>query len=153
MEFYKIKLKMEKEKAFTYDNTKISQPKDVVKLINSIETFHLNKVETVASIAMSTKNEILAYAEIGGGTINTCITDIPSIFKVVLTANAKKFILVHNHPSGDSTPSKSDIEVTKNIKTAAEIMQLEFIDHIVIGDNTYTSILAQLSAKGGEIIC
>lgn len=56
-------------------------------------------------------------------------------------SNSVKFILIHNHPSGDATPSPSDIELTKEILKGAEILRLNFLDHIVIGNNDYKSIM------------
>ena len=57
--------------------------------------------------------------------------------------NAPKIILVHNHPSGDSTPSDNDIEVTTKLKKAAELLKIELLDHIVIGNLRYTSIMQE----------
>ena len=144
MEFYKVKLQMIKEKAVIYDNN-ITSPMDVVKFINSIENYNQNTNETMGVIALSSKNEILAYSDVSLGAINFCMVNIPTILQTVLLANAPKFILVHNHPSGDSTPSKDDINATKQLRMAADIMKLQLLDHIVIGDNNYTSIMSELN--------
>lgn len=149
MEFYKIKLQMIRDKTLLYDKP-ITQPNDIVKFINTLENYDLSTIENTVVIALSTKNEIVAYAEIGKGTLNGCGLDIPSIFRVVLMANSSKFILVHNHPSGDSTPSKTDIKATKNILDASKLMQIQFLDHIIIGDNTFTSIFNEIINEGGE---
>lgn len=150
MEFYKIKLQMIRDKTLLYDKP-ITQPNDIVKFINTLENYDLSTIENAVVIALSTKNEIVAYAEIGKGTLNGCDLDIPSIFRVVLMANSSKFILVHNHPSGDSTPSKTDIKTTKNILDASKLMQIQFLDHIIIGDNTFTSIFNEIINEGGEL--
>lgn len=146
MEFYKVKLQMIKEKEVICDN-KINSPMDIVKFINSIENYNQNTNETMSVIALSTKNEIVAYADIGIGGINFCTMNIPTILQLVLLSNASKFILVHNHPSGDSTPSKDDINATKQLQMAADIMKLQLLDHIVIGDNNYTSIMSELNKR------
>lgn len=150
MEFYKIKLQMIRDKTLLYDKP-ITQPNDIVKFINTLENYDLSTIENAVVIALSTKNEIVAYAEIGKGTLNGCDLDIPSIFRVVLMANSSKFILVHNHPSGDSTPSKTDIKTTKNILDASKLMQIQFLDHVIIGDNTFTSIFNEIINEGGEL--
>lgn len=150
MKFYKIKLQMIRDKTLLYDKP-ITQPNDIVKFINTLENYDLSTIENAVVIALSTKNEIVAYAEIGKGTSNGCSLDIPSIFRVVLMANSSKFILVHNHPSGDSTPSKTDIKTTKNILDASKLMQIQFLDHIIIGDNTFTSIFNEIINEGGEL--
>lgn len=144
MEFYKVKLQMIKEKVVIYDNN-IKSPMDIVKFINSIENYDQSTNETMSVIALSTKNEILAYADTGIGVVNFCTMNIPTILQTVLLANAPKFILVHNHPSGDSTPSADDIKSTKQLQMAADIMKLQLLDHIVIGDNNYTSIMEELN--------
>ena len=139
MRAYKVKLQMVKEKTIEYNST-IAKPMDIVEFINSLENYDLSVNERVVVIALNTKNHIVAYSEISAGGTNTCNVNTPDIFRFLFTTNASKFILVHNHPSGDSTPSGIDIEMTKQIQKATDLMQLEFLDHIVIGDNNYTSI-------------
>lgn len=148
MKAYKVKLQMVKEKAIEYDPM-IAKPMDIVKFINSIENYDLSINERVVVIALNTKNHIVAYSEISAGGTNTCSVNIPDIFRFLFTTNASKFILVHNHPSGDSTPSGIDIEMTKQIQEASDLMRVEFLDHIVIGDNNYTSIFEYMK-KGGK---
>ena len=58
-----------------------------------------------------------------------------------------KFILVHNHPSGDATPSLKDIELTQKLREASNIMDIQFLDHIIIGDGTYESIFSKMNQK------
>lgn len=140
MEFYKIKLKMVKESTEEYDYKSITTPNDIVEYINSIENYDMSAEENLIAVCLNNKNKIIAYSEIAKGTIDTCQTDIKSIFKTVLMSNATKFILVHNHPTGNSKPSNEDIEITKRVKKASKIMQISFLDHIVIGDNEMTSI-------------
>ena len=141
MELYKVKLQMIKDKTIN-TNDKIKKPIDIVNYINSIENYSMATTETLIVVALNTKNEIVAYSEIAHGGSNNCELNIPSIFKIVFMSNASKFILAHNHPSGDSTPSKADIDVTKKVLTASLIMGIDFVDHIVIGDNNYHSIMS-----------
>lgn len=148
MKAYKVKLQMVKEKSLEYDAT-ITKPMDIVEFINSIEDYDLSVNERVVVIALNTKNHIVAYSEISAGNTNTCNVNIPDIFRFLFTTNANKFILIHNHPSGDSTPSGIDIEMTKQIQKASDLMRVEFLDHIVIGDNNYTSVFEYMK-KGGE---
>jgi len=148
MKAYKVKLQMIKEKTIEYDTT-IKTPMDIVKFINSTENYDLSINERVVVIALNTKNHIVAYTEISAGGTNTCNVNTPDIFRFLFTTNANKFILVHNHPSGDSTPSRIDIEMTKQIQKVSDLMRVEFLDHIVIGDNDYTSIFEYMK-KGGE---
>lgn len=74
--------------------------------------------------------------------MNWCNFSLCELFKSILISNSNKFILIHNHPSGDSTPSNNDIRITREILKGAEILEIQFLDHIVIGDiNNYQSIM------------
>lgn len=146
MKAYKVKLQMVKEKTVEYDPV-IKIPMDVVKFINSIENYDLSINERAVVIALNTKNHIVAYTEISIGNVNTCSMSPADIFRFLFTTNSNKFILVHNHPSSDSTPSGIDIDITKRIQKISDLMQVEFLDHIVIGDNSYTSIFEYIEKE------
>lgn len=143
MKCYRVKLQLAKEKTIEYDRT-IKAPGDIVAFINNQERYDLSANERTVVIALDTKNHIIAYSEIGVGAIDNCGIDIPSIFRFLFTTNASRFILTHNHPSGDSTPSPLDITTTKELLKASKLMRLTMLDHIVIGDNEYTSILSKM---------
>lgn len=74
------------------------------------------------------------------GTVNASLVNTREIFAEALRYNAVSIVLLHNHPSGDATPSRNDIAVTERIARAGEIMGINLIDHIIIGDNNYTSL-------------
>ena len=140
MEFSRIKLQMVKEQNFQYNNKEINTPIDVVKFINEIEELNKATEENVLQICLNTKNEIIGYMLVAKGGIASCEVDLKTIFKNVLLCNGNKFILVHNHPSENLTPSRFDIELTKRIDSASNIMQIQFLDHIIISGNDYVSI-------------
>lgn len=146
MTAYKIKLTYTKENEFT-NEVKIKSPQDIADFVNLMEGLKNSINERVLVIALNTKNIVIAYSEIASGGANCCNVDIPNIFRFLYTTPANKFILVHNHPSGDSTPSKIDIDITKRIKKASELMNIEFLDHIVIGDNCYSSIMREMEVE------
>lgn len=139
MKVNKIRLQMVKEKEVEYKQTRISTAKDIVNFMNEIENIDLLAEESTFVLCLNTKNEIISYSEIAKGGTSFCNFDMKTLFKNILLTNANKFILVHNHPSGDSTPSKNDIEITKQIKKASEIMNVNFLDHLVIAGNNYSS--------------
>lgn len=141
MKFSKIKLQMVKEKDFTYNSRKIKSAQDMVEYIKEIEQLDLATEETAILICLNTKNQIVAYSEIAKGGVDYCNIDLQTLFKTVLLANATKFILVHNHPSGNAEPSRNDRTITNRIKNASEILDITFLDHIVIGDNDFISCL------------
>ena len=146
-QFNKISLRLVNEKTYEYNPTIIHTQTDVVKFIDDQEDIKNHTEEHVYCIAMNTKNEIISFSQIAQGNINSCNFDVKGLFKTILKRNASKFILIHNHPSGDSSPSGRDYQVTEKIKEASKIMGIEFLDHIVIAQNGYTS---SYERKGGE---
>lgn len=146
-QFNKVSLRLVNEKTCEYNPTIIHTSADVVKFIDDLEDIRNHTEERIYCIAMNTKNKIIGFSQIAQGSINTCNLDIKELFKTILLCNASKFILIHNHPSGDSTPSKNDYQMTEKIKEASKIMSIEFLDHIVIAQNGYTSCY---NIKGGE---
>ena len=74
------------------------------------------------------------------GTVNTSVLSTREIFIEALRYQAVHILLLHNHPSGDATPSMQDIEITNRIKEASRLMNIPLLDHIIIGDNIFTSL-------------
>ena len=81
------------------------------------------------------------------GGSNFVNIEVKELLKEPIKMQAPKVILVHNHPSGDATPSKQDIEFTNHIYKAFNLMQIELIDHLVIGNKTYTSIFSKIASE------
>jgi len=79
------------------------------------------------------------------GGLDHCDMDFRIIFKRLLPVGAASFIAVHNHPSGDVTPSKGDKETTDQLKKASEIVGLKFLDHVIIGSGQYCSLASTLN--------
>ena len=146
-QFNKVSLRLVNEKTCEYNPTIIRTSADVVKFIDDLEDIRNHTEERIYCIAMNTKNEIVSFSQIAQGSINACGLDTKELFKIILLCNASKFILIHNHPSGDSTPSQNDYQMTEKIKEASKIMGIGFLDHIVIAQNGYTSCY---NIKGGE---
>ena len=76
------------------------------------------------------------------GDISSAKIEPRQIFEETIKTGMSKFILVHNHPSGDATPSRQDLELTKCIQEGAKLLGLQLIDHIIIGDGSFQSIFA-----------
>ena len=81
------------------------------------------------------------------GNISSARVDVKQIFEETIKTGMSKFILVHNHPSGDATPSMQDIELTKRIEEGAKLLELQLLDHIVIGDGVFQSIFTNRMQK------
>ena len=111
---------------------------DVVELF--MEEMRYEKQEVLKLVILNIKNEILKIQELGKGDTKSIFFDIKAILAEPVKLGAQKIILLHNHPSGDPTPSKEDIEATKQIKQAALILGIQLLEHIVIGNGTYCNI-------------
>jgi len=99
---------------------------------------HLEQ-EQVLLVILDGKNRLIEDCVISLGTINSSLMSPREIFKKAIRVNGVNILLLHNHPSGDPTPSSQDIAMTKRMKEAADIMGIPLLDHIIIGDRTYTS--------------
>ncbi len=90
-------------------------------------------------LLLNTKNVLLEQYIAHIGTLNSCPIHPREVFKEAIRNNAAAIILVHNHPSGDPTPSPEDYHVTEKMKEAGTLLQINVLDHVIIGDKTYFS--------------
>lgn len=95
--------------------------------------------EYVYCFALDTKCHIMGAFEVSHGTVNQSLISAREIFQKLLLLNAVSFIVVHNHPSGDPTPSREDDAVTKTLRNAGNLLGVSLVDHIVIGTGNYYS--------------
>lgn len=102
-------------------------------------------------IILNNKNEIIKIKKIAQGGINSVNMSMREILVEPIKMQAPKMILIHNHPSGDSTPSKADIQITQRLLGLAQLFDIELLDHIVIGNGNFTSIISKILTKDGEI--
>jgi len=115
----------------------IKSPKDAVKLF--MPRLRDVKKEVFQILLLNAKNNIIDIIETGEGTVDRASPHIREIALKTLQGFATAIIAVHNHPSGDPAPSKEDEVFTKNLKTACNALEIDFLDHIIIGDNRYYS--------------
>lgn len=120
----------------------IKSPKDVAELL--IPELRYEKREIAKVLILNSKNVILRIINISLGGANFTRIEPKDVLAEAIKMQAPKIILVHNHPSGDITPSKADYNVTDRIYEAAELMGIELLDHIIIGDGAYKSLLSNL---------
>jgi DNA repair protein RadC len=108
------------------------------------ETFTFLMKETkehFMTLHLDGKNRIIAMDIVSIGSLNQSIVHPRSVFMTACLSNAAAIILVHQHPSGDSTPSAEDIAITRRLKEAGEIMGIKILDHIIVGDGEYLSFV------------
>ena len=125
-------------KPSNYKKTQIKEPNDIVKIL--MNEMQYEKREIAKIVLLENKNNILKIKDIAIGGNNFVNIGMKDILSEAVKINAPKIILVHNHPSGNSTPSKQDIEVTKKLELVVKLLGIKLIDHIVIGKGEYTSI-------------
>ena len=138
MNIVKNKLILVKEQEFEYKE-KIRCMEDLIDFIKDVIKIEQEPEEVLYLITLSNANQIHSFMEVARGTINCCNFHEADIYKRVLLSNCRKFILVHNHPSGIAKPSLDDRKVTDDMKKSSKLLGLNFLDHIVIGDNCYIS--------------
>ena len=111
---------------------KVETPDDVADCFAYMQN---EAQEKLVCISLSTKNRIMCFEIIGIGTVNTCLAHPREVFRSAILNNAYAIILVHNHPSGEPEPSPDDVALTRIIQQAGNILGIELLDHIIIGDN------------------
>ena len=131
IELYNRKLK------YTDISSKMSMPKDIFE---SNLDMSLYDQEVLRVLCLNTKNKLLYKEDIFKGSLNTSIVHPREIFKTAINKNSASIIICHNHPSGDPTPSREDINITLRIKECGDIIGIKLIDHIVIGKNKFVSL-------------
>ena len=94
-------------------------------------------------IFLNQKNQIIYKSQISKGGITGTIVDVRVLFKIALEHFATSIIVAHNHPTGNLKPSEADLKITKNIKSAGEILNIKLADHLIIGENTFFSFQDQ----------
>ena len=127
---------------FNFANVTIKCPEDAAKIV--LEELANERREFVKVILLNTKNIVQKVLDITNGGTSQVIVTPKEILQEAVKIGAPKIIMVHNHPSGDPTPSQNDIETTKRVEKAATIMGIQLLDHIVIGNGKFESIFSYL---------
>ena len=137
----KYRLELVKEESHKYEvETRISCPKDIYEVLTKVCRIQCNAEEVVILITLNTKNIVTGYFEVHRGTINTSLVHPREVFKRALLNNASNIMVAHNHPSGDPNPSKEDIQITERLKEAGNLLGINLLDNIIVGDDKYISL-------------
>ena len=127
------------------NSVQINSPKEIAELL--INEMCYEKREIVKVVLLNIKNKIIKIVDVCYGGTNSAILKPKDVLQEAIRLGVPKIILVHNHPSGDPTPSKSDFEFTDRLLEASRTMGIELLDHIVIGENKFESIFYLKSKK------
>ena len=98
------------------------------------------EIETFAVLMLTTRRKVRGHVVCSLGTIDTILVDARSVFRVAIITSAAAIILAHNHPSGEATPSEADIKVTRDLIRAGQLLKIEVLDHIIIGNGQRVSL-------------
>ena len=119
----------------------IKTPKDVADML--IPELRYEKQEKVKVLILNSKNTVLKTYDVSLGGSNFAYIEPKDVLAEAIKMQAPKIILIHKHPSGDAKPSKGDYKVTDRIYEAAQLMGIQLLDHIIIGDGSYQSLLLE----------
>lgn len=131
-----------------YKKLFIKSTKDVAKLL--MNEMRFQKKEIVKIIILNSENEIIAIKDLSMGIEKFVSIGVKSILSEPIKLEAPKFVLVHNHPSGNPTPSDVDIEFTELLLKACKIVGIHLVDHVIIGDLKYKTVLEEVELKKEE---
>jgi DNA repair protein RadC len=116
----------------------IGSPQDVANLFTP--EMALLTQESLRVLLLNTRNQVLSVSEVYRGNVNTAVIRAGEVFRDAVNENCPSVIVVHNHPSGDPTPSTDDINVTSQLQQAEKLLDIELLDHIVIAQSGFVSL-------------
>jgi DNA repair protein RadC len=127
-----VTIRAVKEVSMLYETSKVNSPEVGADIL----TKYLEDADREYFVVMclDTKNKVNAINTVSIGSLDTAIVHPREVFKLPILHNASRIILGHNHPSGDVEPSKEDIRMTKRLHEIGELMGIEVLDHIIIGN-------------------
>ena len=120
------------------ERPQIRAPADAANLVMS--EMSLLEQEHLRTMLLDTKNRVLATPTIYVGSLNTSLIRVGELFREAIRANCASLIVLHNHPSGDPTPSPEDVAVTRQIVEAGKLLDVEVLDHLIIGQQRFVSL-------------
>ena len=120
------------------DKIMVKTPEDVSSLVKS--RLRDKKKEYFLALLLDTRNQLIKVAEISIGSLDSSIVHPREVFKEAIAASAAAVLFVHNHPSGDPAASEDDIKLTKRLAQTGEIVGIDVLDHVIIGDKKFLSL-------------
>lgn len=135
-----VEVQLVKERSFQFSERRIGKPEDAVQVFKQYLGGEKDR-EHFVIIGVSSKNEPIIIQTVHIGAIASSIVSPREVMKALILSNCAAFIALHNHPSGDPSPSPEDIQVTHRLKDAGELIGIKLLDHIIVGE--YEISLAQ----------
>ncbi len=127
-----------REKTVLYEGRRIRNSEDAVSLLKPF--VEGADREYLLVCCLDTKNQPISIETVSIGTINQCLVGMREVFKNAILSNAAYLLICHNHPSGNATPSKDDLVVSKKLRKAGELLDIRVLDHLILGKDDYHSM-------------
>lgn len=135
-----VSIQMIKERRVSYDAERLTTPEQAAAAFTGM--LGEPDREYMVVLMLDGKNRITSIHRVSEGTLNQSLVHPRETFKAAILANAAAVILVHNHPSGDPSPSKEDISITRRLKDAGELLGIRVLDHVIVGhDGRFLSMV------------
>lgn len=128
-----------------FQRKKVTSPGEAASFV--MGSLRFSKVEEFAVLLLNTKKEVTDIEYISKGTVDCTVVHPREVFQGAISKGAHTIILVHNHPTGDVTPSREDRAITRRLREAGEIIGIPVLDHIIVGDGRYHSFLEENSLE------
>ncbi len=116
----------------------VTSPQDVANLL--LAEMGLLEQEELRVVLLNTKNQVLAVSEVYRGSVNTSVVRVSEVLREAVRQNCPAVVVVHNHPTGDPTPSPEDVQMTEQIVEAGKLLDIEVLDHMVMGQQRWVSL-------------
>jgi DNA repair protein RadC len=120
------------------ERAQVRTPSDVANLM--MMEMGLLEQEQLRTVLLDTRNYIMRITDVYTGSLNTAVIRVSEVFREAIRSNSAAIILVHNHPSGDPTPSPEDVRVTEMVAEAGRLLDIDVLDHLIIGRNRFASL-------------
>lgn len=122
------------------DLPKIKSSQDAYEHLKSIWSNRVDHTEEFLVLFLNRANRAIGYSRISQGGVSGTVVDPKVIFQIALKGNVSSLILAHNHPSGNTQPSESDIQLTRKLKNAGAFLEIQVLDHLIITSESYYSM-------------
>lgn len=123
------------------DRPKIGSPRDIANLV--MAEMSAFGQEHLRVLQLNIKNQVLGSVDLYRGSLNSASVRVGEVFRDAIRQNSAAIVLIHNHPSGDPTPSPQDIELTRQVVSAGELLDISVLDHVIIGQQRHVSLKEQ----------
>ncbi|WP_416143264.1 JAB domain-containing protein [Paraliobacillus zengyii] len=133
-----VSVKLVRESSILYEKRSIRSPQDAYELAKSF--LEDKDREHFIVVSLDTKNQPVSINVCHIGSLNASLVSPREVMKAAILSSAASIMVLHNHPSGLTDPSNEDIKVTKRLVEAGNLMGIELLDHIIVGDNTFNSL-------------